>query len=369
MSLSEPLTAGPSSELEVGSVQPQPSQSTLSGRARSIILSLTLLCSLLVAALAVVLFLFLSPSSPSSPSSVDSSPAAGLPFFTTGNPHPIGQPPFIPRESTLARVGRDMDFSRNLSVDPCDDFYHYACGGWIASQTLPPGRTMITKGFELAGQDNTVYIREVIEADWPIVTPFFQACMNVDAIQRLGFEPAKWFLDALDPSRRVLNRTEVYYWMGRLRQQLRLTSIFSLTVGANATNPRQPVLNMGVGGTTFTPLSYYYGPSNITARIAAGISAMLLLAGDDAANAPVWARRIVDFETGLIKVFNRIAIEQEGREWTEEEWGQRTLQEERDNLAAVNNYFRLDELEQLMPNTPIRAFFDGTHATSGVGAG
>lgn len=31
-----------------------------------------------------------------------------------------------------------MDFSLNKSSRPCDDFYEFACGGWISKTALPP---------------------------------------------------------------------------------------------------------------------------------------------------------------------------------------------------------------------------------------
>jgi hypothetical protein len=41
---------------------------------------------------------------------------------------------------TAGKIIRD---SINSSVDPCDDFYAFACGGWRATHTIPPEKPRI----------------------------------------------------------------------------------------------------------------------------------------------------------------------------------------------------------------------------------
>src|SRR5688572_20050345 len=93
----------------------------------------------------------------------------------------------------------DVVSTMNASVDPCQDFYHFACGGWITKTKLPSDASRYDRSFSIIEKHNEDILLSILKDKNTNhkLSAYYTACMDTNSIEKLGAKPLEPFFSLI----------------------------------------------------------------------------------------------------------------------------------------------------------------------------
>jgi endothelin-converting enzyme/putative endopeptidase len=197
------------------------------------------------------------------------------------------------------------------AADPCDDFYQYACGGWMQSTPIPAERSLWTRSFSEINERNEALVKQILEdaaagkadSDNPFgqkIGDFYATCMDEEKAETASLATLKDELkkvDALKDLEGAARLLATFHARG-------VRALFEFGADQDFKDARQVIGIADQGGMGLPDRDFYLKDDRQQIRDAyqALVEHQLVNLGDKPAAAKKAAQTVVALETALAKV-------------------------------------------------------------------
>uniref|UniRef100_A0A673CIB2 Endothelin-converting enzyme 1 n=1 Tax=Sphaeramia orbicularis TaxID=375764 RepID=A0A673CIB2_9TELE len=200
------------------------------------------------------------------------------------------------------------------TVDPCHDFYNFACGGWVKSNPLPEGKSRWGP-FSNLWEHNMLVMKHLLENTTmkglskaeEKAQRYYQACMNEAKIEDLGAKPLQELISQLggwaltepwdkDNFQEVLQMVSANY---------RTSPFFTVFVSTDSKNSNSNIIQVDQSSLGLPSRDYYLNKTANAKYLNAYLDFLVelgVLLGGSKETSQTLMEEIVDFETTLANI-------------------------------------------------------------------
>ncbi len=212
-------------------------------------------------------------------------------------------------QSVLAQKKKFIDpANMDQSVKPGDNFYLYVNGNWVKNTPIPGSKTR-WGSFDILTEESSKALRGLLEDASKSpgsnslikrVGDFYASGMDSGAVEKLGAQPVKPYLDAIA---KLNTKEEVMARMNYLRSHAITAPLYRIGVSQDARHVSNYIISIGQGGTSLPDRDYYLKNDDRSTAIRAAYQKYMItlfkLCGIDEGEAKANSATILRIETAI----------------------------------------------------------------------